>query len=239
MSVLTEGVKRAGARSLTPRADARREEILEVALEVISRKGFHDTSIADIARGARASRATVYQYFCDKREILLALAERVANSVIGAIDAWMPLPHVTEGGDGASDRGPLVKELRAMIDSRIAQVLTAISADADAARLILRLVRGKDEQVNDVMRRMDTHVVGVLARDIGAAIARGWARSCDPQMVARFVLGGIEKLVIDALDPEQPIALDLASLGREIGAFVFFGLAQPYLVEDGGHEPPA
>src|SRR5262245_15065281 len=99
MSVPTGVPKRAGTRSLSPRADARREEILEVALEVISRKGFHDTSIADIARGARASRATVYQYFHDKEDILLALAERVANSVIAAVDVWVPLPPDQEGGD--------------------------------------------------------------------------------------------------------------------------------------------
>ena len=124
-----------------------------------------------------------------------------------------------------------------MIDSRIAQVLAAIAADAAAARLVLRLVRGSDRQVNDVMRGIDTHVVGVLARDITAAVAHGWARPCDAPMTARFILGGIEKLVIDALDPEQPIDLDLASVGREIGALVFFGLAQRELREAGGHEP--
>ena len=80
MSVLGDAARRARRlHVLSPRAGTRREEILEVALEVISRKGFHDTSIADIARGARASRATVYQYFHDKRDILLALAERVAK----------------------------------------------------------------------------------------------------------------------------------------------------------------
>jgi AcrR family transcriptional regulator len=225
-----------GVRTLSPRAGARREEILEVALEVISRKGFHETSIADIARGARASRATVYQYFQDKREILVALAERLANRVIGAIDAWVPLPRVPEAGEAASDPRALVEQLRAMIDSRIAQVLAAISADAAASRLLLRLVRGRDVQVNDVLSRIDAHVVGVLARDIQAAVARGWARPCDAQMIARFVLGGIEKLVIDALDPEEPVQLDLAAVGREIGALVFFGLAQQHLVEGSGRE---
>jgi TetR/AcrR family fatty acid metabolism transcriptional regulator len=237
MSVL--GTGRHGSRGisgLSPRAGARREEILEVALDVISRKGFHDTSIADIARGARASRATVYQYFHDKRDILLALADRVASSIIGAVDRWEPLPHVAAAADGTSDPRLLVERLRAMIDSRIAQVLAAISADAGAARLLLRIVRGRDEQLNDIMRRIDTHVVGVLASDIEAAATQGWARPCDPSMTARFVLGGIEKLVIDALDPDQPVALDLASVGREIGAFVFFGLAQRHLLGDGSNE---
>jgi hypothetical protein len=166
----------------------------------------------------------------------LALAERVAHGVIGAVDAWDPLPHVPVAGESTSDPGSLGERLRVVIDSRIAQVLAAISADAAAARLLLRLVRGKDARVNDVMRRIDTHVVGILAGDIETAIAHGWARRCDAQMTARFVLGGIEKLVIDALDPEQPIELDLASVGGRLGAFVFSGLVQRHLLEAGGEE---
>jgi AcrR family transcriptional regulator len=236
MSVLgDEGRRSRRLHALSPRADARREDILEVALEVISRKGFHDTSIADIARGARASRATVYQYFHDKREILLALAERIAKGVIDAVDAWVPLPRLP--ADGASDPRPLGDRLRAMIDSRIAQVVAAISADTAAARLVLRLPGANDRQVNDVMRGLDTHVVGVLACDLEAAVAHGWARPCAAQMTARFILGGIEKLLVDALDPQPPLALDLAAVAHEIGALVFFGLAQRHLLAGDGPEP--
>src|ERR1700744_2044887 len=56
-----------------------RDRILGCAAEVFLANGFHATSLDAIAKAARASRATVYQYFAGKEEIfreLSALAER-------------------------------------------------------------------------------------------------------------------------------------------------------------------
>jgi AcrR family transcriptional regulator len=56
-----------------------RDRILGRAAEVFLANGFHATSLDAIAKAARASRATVYQYFAGKEEIfgeLSALAER-------------------------------------------------------------------------------------------------------------------------------------------------------------------
>ena len=79
-------------RRLSRHASARREQILEAAIEAMARKGFHETSIADIASRAKASRATVYQYFADKREILAAIGQRVEQAILQAIDTWVALP---------------------------------------------------------------------------------------------------------------------------------------------------
>src|SRR6201992_2667897 len=56
-----------------------RDRILGCAAEVFLANGFHATSLYAIAKAARSSRATVYQYFAGKEEIfreLSALAER-------------------------------------------------------------------------------------------------------------------------------------------------------------------
>jgi AcrR family transcriptional regulator len=209
---------------MSRQASARRDQILEAAIEAMARKGFHETSIADIASRARVSRATVYQYFGDKRDILSAIGQRVEDGILAAIDSWVGLPTGATGEDVERNVRRLTEQLRVMIDTRIAQVIAALSVHADAARLVLRVVRGKDG-LDDVMRRIDAHVVGMLAADIRTAIDRGWARPCDAEMAARYLLGGIEKMLMDALDPEQPIPLDMERVMPEIGALVFFGLA--------------
>src|SRR6201999_1039600 len=56
-----------------------RDRILGCAAEAFLANGFHATSLDAIAKAARSSRATVYQYFAGKEEIfreLSALAER-------------------------------------------------------------------------------------------------------------------------------------------------------------------
>ena len=47
-------------------------------------------------------------------------------------------------------------------------------------------------------------------------------RAFDPQVVAEFIVGGIEKLVIRALD--QGRAIDVARITREIAVLVSSGL---------------
>jgi AcrR family transcriptional regulator len=70
------------------RGDARREQILDCALAVFARQGFHETSIAAICAQAGIARGTLYQYFADKRAVLAALIERIAGRIVEAVQHW-------------------------------------------------------------------------------------------------------------------------------------------------------
>src|SRR5579859_6680067 len=56
----------------------RREEITTAARDLFSRKGFHGTSIPDIAHAAGISTGLIYYIFPSKEDILLACSEEVA-----------------------------------------------------------------------------------------------------------------------------------------------------------------
>src|SRR2546425_12167828 len=53
-----------------------RAQILSAALALFSRRGYHGTSIRDIAQAARASTGNVYHHFPDKETIFNALIEQ-------------------------------------------------------------------------------------------------------------------------------------------------------------------
>lgn len=60
------------------KARQRREQILDAALEVFSRRGFHRATNQDIARAAGiASAGLIYHYFEDKQELLKQLLLRI------------------------------------------------------------------------------------------------------------------------------------------------------------------
>jgi AcrR family transcriptional regulator len=71
----------------TPRltAPARREQLLEVALGVFARKGYHDTSMNDIADAAGVTKPVLYQHFDSKRELYQALLDDVGSRLLDAI----------------------------------------------------------------------------------------------------------------------------------------------------------
>jgi AcrR family transcriptional regulator len=50
-----------------------RTKIIEAARRLFARRGFSDTSVGDIARTAQVARATVYNNFDDKQDILAAI----------------------------------------------------------------------------------------------------------------------------------------------------------------------
>ena len=226
MSVWTMTAPEDATKPSSGEGDVRREAVLDAALVVISRTGdFHQASIGAIAARAHVSRATIYHHFVDKQDILVALADRSVRRITEAADAWEPLPH----GGGGPGYSSMESQLRRMIETRIAKILNVIAANADAVRLLVQLARGDDRRLDAAVRRLDDHIVGILGQDIRIAIAEGWARPCDPEAVARFLIGGIEKLVVGTVGRHEPVALDIQALVREIGDMIFAALAHPDL----------
>jgi AcrR family transcriptional regulator len=56
--------------------DARRQQILDAAIECFSRQGFHPTTMQDIIRESGLSSGSIYMYFASKEELIEAIAER-------------------------------------------------------------------------------------------------------------------------------------------------------------------
>ena len=72
---------------MSPRlsATARREQLLEVALEVFARAGYHATSMNEVAEAAGVTKPVLYQHFESKRELYQALLDDVGNQLLTAI----------------------------------------------------------------------------------------------------------------------------------------------------------
>jgi len=204
------------------RRDARRDQILDCALAVFARRGFHETSIADICVRARIGRGTLYQYFTDKRAVLAALIERIVGRIIEAVQHW-PRFELPADGEWTAEQNV------AFVEGRCLQLMAVVFADADTASLILRMARGTGF-AREALARIDAQVVSVIAADVRAAVELGVVQAFDPQVVAEFIVGGIEKIVVRALDEGR--AIDVARLTREIAVLVSSGLVP------GEHCPP-
>ena len=78
-------------------APARREQILDVALEVFATTGFHSTSMNDVAEAAGVTKPVLYQHFDSKRALYQALLDEVGSRLLGNI-----AKAVAEATDGKS-----------------------------------------------------------------------------------------------------------------------------------------
>ncbi|MCB9077790.1 MAG: TetR/AcrR family transcriptional regulator [Anaerolineaceae bacterium] len=64
--------------------EARRTQILMGAAQVFAKKGFHRATTKEIARQAGVAEGTIYNYFDNKRDLLLAMVEMLATRSIKA-----------------------------------------------------------------------------------------------------------------------------------------------------------
>lgn len=73
------------ADSIGPRAQRTIGRIIEATREVFLAYGYSGTTIDEIARVAKMSRASVYTYFPSKREVLLAVGENAVTESLALV----------------------------------------------------------------------------------------------------------------------------------------------------------
>ena len=68
-------------------APRRKEQLLDVAIEVFAASGFHLTSMNDVADAAGVTKPVLYQHFPSKRALYLELLRAVGTQLMDAIAA--------------------------------------------------------------------------------------------------------------------------------------------------------
>ena len=97
--------------------EARYEEILSAARDVIGRRGFAYASIREIARAAGLSLAGLYHYVGGKDELLFLVLDRALHTLIGMADAALA---GEPGGPQARLRALIAKKtIRAPFRARV------------------------------------------------------------------------------------------------------------------------
>src|SRR5436309_1064543 len=165
-------------RPLSSAAIDRRRELLNAAVCVFARKGFHASRVGDIAEEAQVAHGLLYHYFRSKDEVLETIFR----------EAWERLATETDRIESAGV--PLREQLR-----RFARIY--LGSWLMTPELIAVLVR-EIARSPAVGNRIDD-VRGVfvsLARMIDGARERGEVRAdCDPQLAAWTVYGALEEIL--------------------------------------------
>ena len=191
-------------------AEERRTGILDAALAVFSRRGYHAASIDDIASEAGVSKALIYEHFASKQELyadLIArnareLNQRVAGALVGV---------EVESGVGRLATG--LEAFFAFVEERrdAWRMLFRETSDPDAAAVVDRMI----EQVT-------VEVTGLIALDPGARALGEGGDEPALRLLAEMLVGGVQSMANWWADhPEVSraqmveIAMDFAWLGLE------------------------
>jgi AcrR family transcriptional regulator len=135
-------------------APARREQLLDVALQVFARSGYHDTSMNDVAEAAGVTKPVLYQHFESKRDLFQALLDAVGARMLGAI---------TTGTSGATDG-------RTLTERGFRAYFRWVAEDHDAFTLLYGASSRRDPDFSRALRRVTNGMVQAIAPLIAADI---------------------------------------------------------------------
>jgi AcrR family transcriptional regulator len=184
----------------------RRRQILAGAKKVFAARGYHETNISHICDDLGIARGTLYQYFDSKKAVFAAIVEDLLERVQAAVRA-----------EAVPELSPEVTLTRQQIIAYTAgsfrRVLGAAFEDEASLRILVREAVGLDVEIDAILRAIDEITVDRFAADILAAKRAGILREdVDPRSAALFVIGGIQKLALDALSRQGSIDLDALAL---------------------------
>ena len=165
---------------MTERAVAgeeKRRQLLDAAVRVFARKGFHASRVGDIAEEAGVAHGLLYHYFTSKDEVLEAVFHDNWSLLLARIAS------VEETDEPAADQ---LRHITAI-------VLRTWLHLPDVVRVVIReFGRSPElaERIGELAQPIDS-----IARVIERGIERGEFKSVDPRVAATVVYGSIDELL--------------------------------------------
>lgn len=160
-------------------AEDRRHQIIEVAIQLFSQKGFRGTTTKEIAAAAGVNEAIIFRHFATKRELYAAIIDCKAHPP-----------------DGQSFDEILAAAMRGDDDRQVFQTLATHilefhERDDTAMRILLYSALERHELAQMIFTTHIAKVYGQLAEYVKRRINAGAFRKVDPMTAVRGFMGMI------------------------------------------------
>jgi len=195
------------ARAARLPADARRQQILDVAIRAFAARGFAGASTLAIAAAAGVGEPTIYRYFASKRDLYLAAVDRCSSQIL---ERWRAIAAESESPLQAIERigAWYLSQLQARPDDLLLRYRSLSHHEdpetservreryRETLRFVADLYRQARER-GDVPKSVDPDTQAWLFVALGAAFDQvqllGLGDAMSPEVVTRLVslLGGV------------------------------------------------
>jgi AcrR family transcriptional regulator len=190
-------------------SEEKRRLILDAAVRVFARKGYHTCRVGDIAEEAGVAHGLLYHYFSSKEELLETVFRETWAELLEAFG------RVEESEEPAAEQ---LRQLAAIL-------LRSWRRDPDLVRVLVREV-GRSQTLPDRVEEIG-RVFAAIRRTIERGQSEGAFRpDIDPKLASWIFYGGIEEVltgwVLGQLDDGEET---VAAAERAVVGIVVAGLA--------------
>jgi TetR/AcrR family fatty acid metabolism transcriptional regulator len=208
-SSLSARRSRGGPSERRVKGGDKRERILDAAVRVLAKRGFHSTRISEVAKAAGVADGTIYLYFKSKDELLVSLFEDRVERLLAFLQAELPR------SGSASDKLKRIIELQ----------LGLLEEERDLAEVLTVILRQSTKLMKKYAAPKFNAYLDSIARVVADGQAAGELRSdVSPHLVARAMFGALDGIAMTwALGKADRGGLSRAS--AQLAQIVLRGLA--------------
>jgi len=191
----------------TPKNRAKRLSIAKAAERVFAKKGFHEATIADIAKMANISEATIYEYFISKEELLFSIPEEKTKQ------------HLKKNEDILQYVQGAANKLRVLIYRH----LRLYALNPDYAKLVMLILKTNRNFLKTKAYKHIQKSARLTIKVLEEGIGNGEFRTdTKPYLLRAMIYGAIEHLVIR--NSLLGVPEDLLSLSDDITNNILQGI---------------
>jgi TetR/AcrR family fatty acid metabolism transcriptional regulator len=170
----------------------RRNQIVDAAISVFARSGFHRARVSDIAAEAGIAYGLVYHYFKNKEEILNTIFEERWTGFLEAVENIADSPGSTEE----------------KLVGITAMILGAYRVNPEWVKVLVLEIQRSSRFSEPGQIRAVGRLFGAVARVLRDGQAKGEVRGdLDPDIACYIVVGGLEivvtGLVLDVIEVDS------------------------------------
>ncbi|MBI3376099.1 MAG: TetR family transcriptional regulator [Betaproteobacteria bacterium] len=147
--------------------DRRRRQIVNAAIERFGKRGYHATTISDIAQRAGVSVGLIYQYFGDKEDVLFLAILEVLDSYLEQIPS------------SAGSSGDPLERFRAAVHA----YCRVIDANVDATVLAYRETKSLRKVRRNLIKQKEHETNALIAACISDCIRAGLFEKIDIELL--------------------------------------------------------
>ena len=189
----------------------KKEQILDAALAVFSRKGFGEATIPDVANAAGVAVGTIYTYYQSKRDLLVSIIERYV---------------VTESLIKLLAQQPETKDVK-FITSLLEDRINFGFGNADRLLFLFSEIQRDPEARQQYIERVIKPMLVLVERYLESRIVSGSFHPMNVNIIARAIVGiVIGFMVLYRLEGESGACYKMhqQELAAELANFVLRGL---------------
>lgn len=172
--------------------ELRKKIILETATKIFARTGFQEATITEIAKEAKVSEASIYEYFSTKEGLLFSIPAQASKNIFETMAFHLKLIR------GAGNK------LRAIVYL----LMDSYQSNPDFASVLMLFLKHNKKFLDTSGHHVIKEGVRQITRVINEGIESGEFREeLNPYLIRAMVLGTIEHLVTNWVMTGKPESL--------------------------------